>query len=245
MEDLVQVLSKLPAVTDHNLLVGIETGDDAAVYRLNDDTSLILTVDFFTPITDDPYQFGAIAAANALSDVYAMGGKPLLALNIVGFPADLDKAVLEQILRGGNDKASEAGCLIVGGHTVDDAEPKYGLSVIGLVDPGKHVTNAGARPGDSLVLTKALGAGIITTGGKQGKSPAAVMQAARREHVRIKPGGRRCDDESWGQRLHRRYRLWPAWAPEVNGRRQRSGRPGLTSVKYRRCLALGNCWSKT
>ena len=173
-----QVLNKLPAVTDQKLLVGIETGDDAAVYRLNDDASLILTVDFFTPITDDPYQFGAIAAANALSDVYAMGGKPLLALNIVGFPADLDKAILEKILRGGHDKATEAGCLIVGGHTVDDAEPKYGLSVIGLVDPGKHVTNAGARPGDSLVLTKALGAGIITTGGKQGKCPAEVMQGA-------------------------------------------------------------------
>ena len=178
MEDLVQVLKKLPAVTDQKLLVGIETGDDAAVYRLNDDTSLILTVDFFTPITDDPYQFGAIAAANALSDVYAMGGKPLLALNIVGFPADLDMGVLEQILRGGHDKTTEAGCLIVGGHTVDDAEPKYGLSVIGLVDPGKHVTNAGARPGDSLVLTKALGAGIITTGGKQGVSPAGVLQGA-------------------------------------------------------------------
>ena len=176
MEDLVQVLSKLPAVTDPNLLVGI--GDDAAVYRLNDDTSLILTVDFFTPITDDPFEFGTIAAANSLSDVYAMGGKPLVALNIVGFPADLDKDILGQILQGGNAKTAEAGCLIVGGHTVDDAEPKYGLCVIGLVEPGKHVTNAGARPGDSLVLTKALGTGIITTGGKQGKSPAPVLQGA-------------------------------------------------------------------
>ena len=178
MEDLVQVLSKLPAVTDDNLLVGIETSDDAAVYRLNDDTSLILTVDFFTPITDDPFEFGTIAAANALSDVYAMGGRPLLALNIVGFPADLDKEILGNILQGGYAKTAEAGCLIVGGHTVDDAEPKYGLSVIGLVEPGKHVTNAGARPGDSLILTKALGTGIITTGGKQGKSPAAALQGA-------------------------------------------------------------------
>ena len=178
MEDLVQVLSKLPAVTDPNLMVGIETGDDAAVYRLNDDTSLILTVDFFTPITDDPFEFGSIAAANSLSDVYAMGGKPLLALNIVGFPADLDKEILGKILQGGYAKAAEADCLIVGGHTVDDAEPKYGLSVVGLVKPGKHLTNAGARPGDSLVLTKALGTGIITTGGKQGKSPAPVLQGA-------------------------------------------------------------------
>jgi selenide,water dikinase len=178
MEDLVQVLSQLPSVAHPNLLVGIETGDDAAVYRLNDDASLILTVDFLTPITDDPFEFGTIAAANSLSDVYAMGGKPLLALNIVGFPADLDKEILGKILQGGYAKAAEADCLIVGGHTVGDAEPKYGLSVVGLVEPGKHVTNAAARPGDSLVLTKALGTGIITTGGKQGKSPALVLQGA-------------------------------------------------------------------
>ena len=178
MEDLVQVLSQLPVVTNPNLLVGIETGDDAAVYRLNDDVSLILSVDFFTPITDDPFEFGTIAAANSLSDIYAMGGKPLLALNVVGFPADLDKGILGKILQGGYAKAAEANCLIVGGHTVDDAEPKYGLSVVGVVDPGKHVTNAAAQPGDSLVLTKALGTGIITTGGKQGKSPIPVLQGA-------------------------------------------------------------------
>ena len=178
MEDLVQVLSQLPAVTDPSLLVGIETGDDAAVYRLNDHTSLILSVDFFTPITDDPFEFGTIAAANSFSDVYAMGGKPLLALNIVGFPADLDKDILVKILQGGYAKAAEADCLIVGGHTVDDAEPKYGLSVVGFMEPGKQVTNAAARPGDSLVLTKALGTGIITTGCKQGKSPVPVLQGA-------------------------------------------------------------------
>ena len=159
-------------------MVGIETRDDAAVYQLNDRTSLILTVDFFTPITDDPFEFGTIAAANSLSDVYAMGGNPLIALNIVGFPADLDKEILGKILQGGYAKAAEANCLIVGGHTVDDAEPKYGLSVVGVVEPGKHLTNAAARPGDSLVLTKALGTGIITTGGKQGKSPASVLQGA-------------------------------------------------------------------
>lgn len=160
------------------MLVGTETGDDAAVYRLNDHTALILTVDFFTPITDDPYEFGSIAAANSLSDVYAMGGKPLLALNVVGFPAELARDMLGDVLRGGYDKAAEAGCLIVGGHTVDDPEPKYGLSVVGVVEPGKEVSNAGAKPGDLLVLTKPLGTGIITTAGKQGTAPAEVLKGA-------------------------------------------------------------------
>ena len=161
-----------------DLLVGTETGDDAAVYRLNDGTALIMTVDFFPPITDDPFEFGAIAAANSLSDVYAMGGKPLLALNIVGFPASLNKEILGEVLRGGYSKANEAGCLIVGGHTVDDPEPKYGLSVVGIVEPGKQVTNAGAQPGDVLVLTKPVGTGIITTAGKQGKVSSEVLQGA-------------------------------------------------------------------
>ena len=178
MEDLVQVLSKLPQISHPDLLVGNETWDDAAVYRINDDTALILTVDFFTPITDDPFDFGSIAAANSLSDVYAMGGKPLLALNVVGFPAELAKEYLGEVLRGGNAKASEAGCLIVGGHTIDDPEPKYGLSVIGVVEPGKQVTNSGAKPGDSLVLTKPLGTGIIATGCKQGKSSDEVLKGA-------------------------------------------------------------------
>ena len=173
-----QVLSHVPVITHPNLLVGTETGDDAAIYRLNDQTALILTVDFFPPITDDPFDFGAVAAANSLSDVYAMGGKPLLALNIVGFPVSLDKGILGEVLRGGYAKAAEADCLIVGGHTVDDPEPKYGLSVVGVVEPGKQVSNAGARPGDVLVLTKALGTGIITTAGKQGTSPAQVLQGA-------------------------------------------------------------------
>ena len=158
--------------------MGTETGDDAAVYRLNDQTALVLTVDFFPPITDDPYEFGLIAAANSLSDVYAMGGRPLLALNIVGFPVGLPKDVLGEVLRGGYAKATEAGCLIVGGHTVDDAEPKYGLSVVGIIEPGKQITNAAAQPGDALVLTKPLGTGVITTGGKQGKAPPEVLQAA-------------------------------------------------------------------
>ena len=158
--------------------MGAETGDDAAVYRLNDETALIVTVDFFPPITDDPYEFGAIAAANSLSDVYAMGGKPLIALNVVGFPASLDKEILGKTLQGGYAKAAEAECLIVGGHTVDDPEPKYGLSVIGIVEPGKQVSNAGAKPGDVLVLSKPIGTGIITTAGKQGVADPEVMAGA-------------------------------------------------------------------
>ncbi len=158
--------------------MGAETGDDAAVYRLNDETALIVTVDFFPPITDDPYEFGAIAAANSLSDVYAMGGKPLIALNVVGFPASLDKEILGRTLQGGYAKAAEAECLIVGGHTVDDPEPKYGLSVIGVVEPGKQVSNAGAKPGDILVLSKPIGTGIITTAGKQGVVDPDVMAGA-------------------------------------------------------------------
>ena len=158
--------------------MGAETGDDAAVYQINEDTALIATVDFFPPITDDPYEFGAIAAANSLSDVYAMGGRPLLALNVVGFPASLDKGILGRILQGGYAKAAEAECLIAGGHTVDDPEPKYGLSVIGVVTPGQQVSNAGAQPGDTLVLSKPIGTGIITTAGKQGVVDPEVMAGA-------------------------------------------------------------------
>ena len=145
---------------------------------MNDDTALIQTVDFFPPIVDDPYAFGQIAVANALSDVYAMGGRPLTALNIVGFPVALPKEILGGILIGGADKAREAGVLIVGGHTVDDEEPKYGLSVTGVVRPGDHVTNAGAKPGDNLVLTKPIGTGVITTAAKQGVAPDDVLQTA-------------------------------------------------------------------
>ena len=165
-------------MSDPNLLVGVNTGDDAAVYRMDDDTALIQTVDFFPPIVDDPYAFGQIAVANALSDVYAMGGRPLTALNIVGFPVALPKDILGSILIGGADKAREAGVLIVGGHTVDDEEPKYGLSVTGVVRPGDHVTNAGALPGDNLVLTKPIGTGVITTAAKQGVAPEDVLQNA-------------------------------------------------------------------
>ena len=173
-----QVLSKLPMVEHPDLLVGSSTGDDAAVYRLDDRLGLVLTVDFFTPITDDPYEFGSVAAANSLSDVYAMGGRPLVALNVVGFPAALAGEMLGDVLRGGYDKAAEANCLIVGGHTVDDNEPKYGLSVVGLVEPGRQVTNAGAQPGDVLVLTKPIGTGIITTGCKAGVASLEWVETA-------------------------------------------------------------------
>lgn len=153
-----------PGVKDQNLLVGLETSDDAGVYKVNEDLALIQTVDYFTPVVDDPYQFGQIAAANALSDVYAMGGKPLTAMNLIGFPVDkLELSVMAEILKGGQDKIHEAGAILVGGHSVQDNEPKYGLSITGTVHPDKVLTNSGAKPGDCLVLTKPLGVGIITT----------------------------------------------------------------------------------
>ena len=172
------MLRQLPAINDPNLLVGISTGDDAAVYKMSDEMAIVSTVDFFPPIVDDPFKFGEIAATNALSDVYAMGGKPVIALNIVGFPVDLPHDILGEILSGGASKAQEAGVLIVGGHTVDDAEPKYGMSVTGVVHPGEQVTNAGAQPGDVLVLTKPIGTGIITTAGKQERVGAATLDRA-------------------------------------------------------------------
>jgi len=145
------------------LLVGLEASDDAAVYKINDEVAVIQTLDFFPPIVDDPYDYGAIAAANAMSDVYAMGGEVVLALNICGFPPDLPPKIIAEILRGGAEKVAEAGGVLAGGHTLDDKEPKYGLVVMGLVHPDRVLTKAGARPGDVLVLTKPLGVGIITT----------------------------------------------------------------------------------
>ncbi|MFE5319009.1 selenide, water dikinase SelD [Paenibacillus sp. NPDC056579] len=163
--DLQQVIRTLPpSVPNPNLLVGLDTSDDAGVYKLTDELALVQTVDFFTPIVDDPYSFGQIAAANALSDVYAMGGKPLTVLNIVAFPiSKLDKQVLADILRGAADKVSEAGATLVGGHSIDDNEPKFGLAVTGIIHPDKVKANAGAKPGDKLILTKPIGVGIMTT----------------------------------------------------------------------------------
>lgn len=178
--ELAYVLRHLPNPGDPNLLLGLGTRDDAAVYRLTDDLALVQTVDVFTPIVDDPYTFGQIAAANALSDVYAKGGRPLLALNVAGFPRKLPLDILAEILRGGAEKAVEAGVAIVGGHTIDDPEPKYGLAVTGLVHPDRFVSNAGARVGDALVLTKPLGIGVITTGIKQDRTPPDVVADAVR-----------------------------------------------------------------
>ncbi len=161
-----------------NLLVGLDTADDAAVYRLNDETAIIQTLDFFTPVVDDPYLFGQIAAANSLSDVYAMGGKPLMAMNIVCFPTCLDINILTEILKGGSDKVSEAGAILVGGHTVEDNEPKYGLSVTGIVSPNEVMSNATSKPGDVLILTKPLGTGILNTATKAELITEDAMKAA-------------------------------------------------------------------
>ena len=159
-------------------MVGFETGDDAAVYRLSDELALVQTLDFFPPIVDDPFDYGAIAAANALSDVYAVGGRPISALNVAAFPRDLPLEIFASVLAGGMEKATEAGCSIVGGHTVDDREPKYGLAVTGLVEPGKQVTNAAAQRGDCLVLTKAIGTGVITTAHKNDMAPPDALAEA-------------------------------------------------------------------
>lgn len=176
--ELSQVLRSLPSVApDPNLLVGIDTSDDAGIYKLSDDLALVQTVDFFTPIVDDPYSFGQVAAANAISDIYAMGGRPLTALNIVAFPIrTLDKQVLADILRGAGDKMMEAGITLVGGHSIDDNEPKFGLAVTGLVHPDKIRTNAGAVPGDKLILTKPIGVGILTTSIKKDKLSEKEVQ---------------------------------------------------------------------
>ncbi len=185
---LERILSSMPKPDDARILVGTDTMDDAAVYRLDDHTAIVQTVDFFTPIVDDPYDFGAIAAANALSDIYAMGGTPLFGLNIVGFPSNrLPGKVLQRILEGAHDKAKEAGVVIIGGHTVDDTEPKYGLAVTGVIDPDNILTNADAQPGDTLILTKPLGLGILTTALKRGmlsdesaRKITAIMAALNR-----------------------------------------------------------------
>ena len=155
-------------MADRDLLVGYDSSDDACVYRVTGDTAVIQTVDFFTPIVDDPYLFGQIAAANALSDVYAMGGVPRLAMNLLCVPNCLSLQTVRKILEGGHDKAVEAGCVIAGGHTIQDNEPKYGLCVTGFVHPDRILKNVGARPGDVLVLTKPLGSGVLTTAIKGG-----------------------------------------------------------------------------
>jgi selenide,water dikinase len=176
---LLPIVRGLPRSGDARLLVGSASSDDAAVFQLRPDLALVQTVDFFTPIVDDPYDFGRIAAANALSDIYAMGGTPLTALNLVAFPLErLGGELLGEILRGGLAVAEAAGCAVVGGHSIDDPEPKYGMAVTGTVDPQVMLTNAGGRPGDALVLTKPLGAGAITSAQKRGAATGEELAAA-------------------------------------------------------------------
>jgi len=176
---LLPIVRGLPAVDEPRLLVGSNTADDAAVFKLTEEIALVMTIDFFTPIVDDPYDFGRIAAANALSDVYAMGGSPLAAMNVVAFPLEqLGGDILREIMRGGADIATAAGIAIVGGHSIDDPEPKYGLAVTGTVHPAEVISNAGARPGDVLVLTKPLGVGAITTARKRGRRDDDLLARA-------------------------------------------------------------------
>jgi selenide, water dikinase len=175
---LAEVLSRLPRQSDPNVLVGFDTSDDAGIYRISPSLALVQTVDFFTPLVDDPFTFGQIAATNALSDVYAMGGEPVTALTVVCFPQDGDLEVLEQIMRGGMSKMAEAGCAVVGGHSVRDAEIKFGYAVTGLIDPQRVFTNAGALAGDVLILTKPIGTGVITTAIKQGKAKPEWITSA-------------------------------------------------------------------
>jgi selenide,water dikinase len=189
LAQVLRPLSDLFQAKDYpNLLVGLKAPDDAAVYRLNAEQAIIATADFFPPVVDDPYAFGAIAAANALSDVYAMGGEPIFAINLVAFPDDLPLEVMTEILRGGAEKAREAGIPIVGGHTIMDKEPKYGLAVTGLVHPDRIFTKGGAQPGDQLVLTKPLGAGVITTAQKRDQVQPADLQAAIKSMSRLNRG---------------------------------------------------------
>ena len=197
------MLRQLPKVTDPNLLLRLDTAEDAAVYRLSADLALVQSVDFFPPMVDDPFDFGAVACANAVSDIYAKGARPLIALNIVCFPSNLPLEVLVEILRGGMAKAAEAGLVIVGGHTIEDKEPKYGLAVTGVVAPGKQVANYTALPGDDLILTKPLGMGIITTAIKGGLAEertvaraVAVMATLNRaaSEVMVREGVSACTD---------------------------------------------------
>jgi selenide,water dikinase len=178
-------LSQLQNGLHPNLLVGLSAPDDATVYRISDDQAVVLTVDFFAPLVDDPYDYGAIAAANALSDVYAMGAEPVLALNVAAFPGDLPTETVAQILRGGADKVAEAGAIVAGGHTIIDAEPKYGLCVLGLAHPDRILTKAGARPGDAVYLSKPLGTGLVTTAAKFDEATSDHLSAAIANMTRL------------------------------------------------------------
>ena len=176
--DLAQVLSKLPPQNNKNVIVGFDTADDAGVFRLTDEIALVLTVDFFTPVADDPEVYGQVAAINSLNDVYAMGGTPLTALSIVGYPQNGDWDILGKILAGGQKAMNAENVVVIGGHSIDDPEMKFGYAVTGVVHPDKVVTNAGAKPGDVLILTKPIGTGAISTGVKYGKASKKAVDAA-------------------------------------------------------------------
>ncbi len=213
---MTQVLRRIPPVSDPNVLVDLGTCDDAAIYKVTEDTAVVLTADFITPVVDDPFEFGRIAVTNALSDVYAMGGRPVAALNLVTYPSktrSLDD--LHEILRGGAEQAKAAGVSIVGGHSIDDPEPKFGLAVMGMVNPSEVITNAEAKPGNRLVLTKPLGVGIIATAIKKGECPAdaiahAIETMKRGEVVHVRGTALKPDEarhlewfcENMGYRYH-------------------------------------------
>jgi selenide,water dikinase len=237
---LAQVLrslqGKFPPERFPDLLVGLAVSDDAAVYRISDEVAVIQTLDFFPPVVDDPYDYGAIAAANAMSDIYAMGGEVILALNISTFPPDLPPAILAEILRGGADKVAEAGGVIAGGHTVEDKEPKYGLSVMGLIHPDDVLTKADAQPGDVLLLTKPLGVGIITTVLKAEVADPAHVAPAIASMKRLNRQASQLIQNDGVQKdvhgvqkdvhgVHRHHRLCPVGAQLRDGRKERRAAP--------------------
>lgn len=188
--ELAKLLGGLPVNKDPDLLVGYDRSDDACVYRISEELAMVQTVDFFPPIVDDPFRFGAIAAANALSDIYAMGGEPKTALNVMAVPEDMARETVHEILRGGYSKVFEAGAVIAGGHSIYDKEPKYGMAVTGFVHPGKMLTNSGAKPGDVLIYTKRLGVGVITSGAKAGMVSQETKELAEKQMMTLNRAAR-------------------------------------------------------
>ena len=220
---LAQLLEGIRVHSDPNLLVGFDKSDDASVYRVSDELALVQTVDFFPPIADDPYTFGQIAATNALSDVYAMGGEPKLCLNIMAIPETMPREAVHALLRGGYDKVYEAGALITGGHSILDDEPKYGLAVTGFVHPDRVLTNAGAKPGDVLFLTKPIGIGVLTTAGKAGLLSADDQALCIKLMTTLNKAAR---DVMVKYRVHACDGLWAA------GARQRAGAGKRCAARY-------------
>ena len=243
-EGTAQLVQNLPRFHDPNLVVGTEGFSDAGVYRLRDDLLIVQSLDFFPPLVDDPFVYGQIAAANSLSDLYAMGAQPTTALNIVGFPdKELDLSILAEILRGGSERVLQAGAVVVGGHSVRDAEIKYGLSVTGIVRPEHLITNQKARPGDALVLTKALGTGFITTANKAGRCPEETLAAACASMTQLNIPGRDAARELRANACDGCHGLRAGRACRRNGRRQRGDRRAGSRTGCRSCRGL-NRWSR-